>query len=66
MIKNKKGFITGDTFQSPGFWILVVLGWSATILGWKLSKSFGSALPTWQILATLVVIFFAAAFFARE
>jgi len=64
---NKKGFITGDTFQSAGFWILVVLGWSATIVGWKMSQGFDSgALPLWQIIVTLIVIFFAAAFFARE
>ena len=63
---NKKGFIDGETFQSPGFWILVVLGWSATILGWKMSQSFGDSLPLWQILITLVVIFVAAAWFARD
>jgi len=65
-MRNKKGFITGDTFASPGFWILIVLGWSATLIGWKMSKGFGSALPVWQILVTLAVIFVAAAFFARE
>ena len=64
---NKKGFITGDTFASSGFWILVALGWSATLIGWKMSKGFeGGGLPFWQILVTLIVIFVAAAFFARE
>ena len=64
---NKKGFINGDTFANTGFWILCLLGWSATILGYKLSQGFDSgALPLWQVIVTLVVIFFAAAFFARE
>ena len=67
MIKNKKGFITGETFASPGFWILVILGWSATLIGWTMSKKMDSgALPAWQILITLGVIFVAAAFFARD
>jgi len=64
---NKKGFITEETFASPGFWILAMLGWSATIIGWTMSKKMNiGALPLWQIIITLIVIFFAAAFFARE
>ena len=64
---NKKGFIDGDTLYNPGFWILVVLGWTATIVGWTWSKSMDSgAFPLWQVLLTLVVIFIASAFFARE
>tara|TARA_R100000789_G_scaffold30675_1_gene34373 strand:+ start:1265 stop:1462 length:198 start_codon:yes stop_codon:yes gene_type:complete len=64
---NKKGFITTETFGNIGFWVLLLLGWSATILGYTWSKGMDSgALPLWQILVTLVVIFFAAAFFARE
>ena len=64
---NKKGFITGETFVSPGFWVLCALGWSATILGWTMSKSMDSgALPLWQVIITLVAIFIASAWFARE
>lgn len=64
---NKKGFIDADTFTKAGFWVLMILGWSATILGYTWSKGFDSgALPLWQVLVTLVVIFFAAAFFARD
>lgn len=64
---NKKGFIDVDTFTKIGFWVLVILGWSATLIGWTMSKSWDSgALPLWQIILTLIVIFFAAAFFARD
>ena len=64
---NKKGFITAETFMSPGFWILVILGWSATLIGWTMSKGMETgALPLWQIILTLIVIVIAAAFFARD
>ena len=64
---NKKGFIDGDTFTNGGFWILVALGWSATIIGYKMSLGFDSgALPLWQIIVTMIVIFIASVFFARE
>ena len=64
---DKKGFITIDTFTNIGFWILVLLGWSATIIGWKVSQGMdGGGLPLWQIIITLIVIFIAAAFFVRE
>lgn len=64
---NKKAFIDADTFQSGGFWILVALGWSATIIGYKMSLGFDSgALPLWQVIVTMAVIFVASAFFARE
>jgi hypothetical protein len=64
---NKKAFIDADTFSSGGFWILVALGWSATIIGYKMSLGFDSgALPLWQVIMTLVVIFFASAFFAQD
>jgi hypothetical protein len=64
---NKKGFIDADTFQNPGFWILTALGWSATLVGWKMSQGFdGGALPGWQIAIILVVIALAAAFFSRD
>jgi len=66
-MKNKKGFITGDTFTNVGFWILIILGWSATLLGWKFSKGMETGgLPFWQVIITLIVIFVAAAYFARE
>jgi len=64
---NKKAFMNLDTFANPGFWILTVGGWSAVIIGYKWSLKMDSgALPLWQVIATLVAIFFAAAFFARE
>lgn len=64
---NKKGFIDADTFSNIGFWVLLILGWSATLIGYTWSKGMDSgALPLYQILITLVVIFFAAAFFARD
>ena len=64
---NKKGFIDEDTFTKVGFWALIILGWSATILGYTWSKGMDSgALPLWQVIVTLVVIFFAAAVFARD
>lgn len=64
---NKKAFITAETFMVPGFWVLVILGWSATLIGYTMSKSMDSgALPLWNVIVVLIVIFFAAAFFARE
>ena len=64
---NKKAFIDGETFQKGGFWILVALGWSATILGWKMSLGMESGgFAVWQLLIILVVIFFAAAWFSRD
>lgn len=64
---NKKGFLSMDTFANTGFWILLILGWSGVILGYKWSlKMDAGALPLWQIILTLIVIFFAAAFFARD
>lgn len=64
---NKKAFIDAETFTKPGFWALTIGGWVAVILGWKFSQSMETGgLPFWQVIVTLVVIFFAAAFFARD
>ena len=64
---NKNGFITAETFTNPGFWMLTVGGWVAVILGWKFSQGMDSGgLPLWQIIVTMIVIFIASAFFARE
>jgi hypothetical protein len=63
----RRGFIDGDTFASPGFWVLTILGWSATIMGWKMSQGMDSgSLPFWQIAVVLIVIVIASAYFARQ
>ncbi len=64
---NKKGFISGETFASAGFWVLLVMGWGGTLLGYKFSQTLDSgALPLWQIIIILAAIFLAAAWFARD
>jgi len=64
---NKKGFLNPEVFMTPGFWALVILGWSAVIIGYKFSLGMDSGgFPLWQLIIILAVIFLASAFFARE
>ena len=64
---NKKGFFNPEVFMSVGFWALLILGWSATLIGHKFSQGLdGGGFPVWQLLVILGVIFLASAFFARD
>ena len=41
VIEDKRGFIDTEILLSPGFVILAILAWSATIAGWVMSRNAG-------------------------
>ena len=52
---NKRGFLDIEVLASPGFIILVVMAVAATIIGWKMSSSWGEgSWPLWQIILIIV------------
>ena len=56
-----------SAMEKPGFWILGAGGTAAVLIGWIMSKKSGwVALPLWQILATIVIIWVASVFFASQ
>ena len=64
---NKKGFIDTEVLASPGFIILLLLAWSATTIGYIMSKKMESGgFPIWQVIIILVVEAIAAYFFAAR
>lgn len=55
-----------DILGNPGFYLLAGGAIAATLIGWKMSKSFGASFPLWQVLIVMVVEVIAAAFFAAQ
>ena len=50
-----------NAMEKPGFWILGAGGTAAVLIGWIMSKKSGwVALPIWQILLTVVIIWVAS------
>jgi len=55
-----------EAFESPAFWILGGGGTIAALFGWIISKKIGVSLPFWQLLAIIVAILGASAYFATR
>lgn len=54
-----------DALESPGFYILGVVGTLMVLLGWGMSGKMDSgALPFWQVIIIILVIWGASLFFA--
>jgi len=57
----------GEVTEKIGFWMLGAGGTAAVVLGWIMSKRMGvMTMPVWQILAMIVVVWVASAFFAAR
>ena len=65
---NNKGQVDMEILASPGFIILTVMAWGATILGWKMSMGMteGAGWPLWQIGLILVIEAVASYIFAAR
>ncbi len=55
-----------EALEVPGFWMLGGGAVLATVLGWRLSGSFGVSVSWWQVLIFIVMELLAAAFFATR
>ena len=56
-----------EIIEVPGFWILGSVGTIMVVIGWIMSKNMeAGALPLWQILLTIIVIWIASGFFASR
>ena len=66
-MKNKKAQIDSEVITGTGFWILLVIAVSATLIGYVSSKKAGwIAMPLWQLLIMLVVEVVACYIFAAR
>jgi len=55
LLNDKRGFVDPETLMSPGFVILVLFAWSATLIGYFGGKSMGmEAVPLTTLLILLV------------
>lgn len=64
---NQKAQFESEILLSPAFAILLLLAWSATILGYIMAKKWGlAAMPLWQMGVIMIVEVVAAYFFAMK
>ena len=65
---NKKAQIVDmEVLMTPGFIILTVMAWAATIIGWKMSLGMdGGGWPLWQIGLILIIELIASYVFASR
>ena len=64
---EKKAQFDPEVIMSAGFIILVTMAVGATLIGWKMSGSFGEgSWPLWQLILIIVVEIVAAYFFAAR
>lgn len=67
MIKGKKGQLDMEVVTSPGFVILLALGWGATLTGYIMGKKMDfPTFPLWQLILIMAVEVVAAYLFAAR
>jgi uncharacterized protein (DUF983 family) len=55
-----------EALDEPGFWILGGGGVGMVILGWIISRGMEYSLPLWQLIALIITILLASAYFSTK
>jgi len=61
------GFDISEASEKVGFWILGGVGTACVLLGWMMSRQQDwIALPLWQVLVLIAVVWIASIIFASD